>query len=73
MEVGLEIWEETSDTPESMQRHGYRLLDSGPVAEYPRWRAWAEQGHWLYDTDHERVRITLDPAAFRVCVPAEEP
>ena len=37
------------------------------------WRALAEQGHWLYDTAHERVRVTLEPAAFRVWVPAEEP
>ena len=56
-----------------MCRQGYRLLDRGPVAEYPRWRTLAEQGHWLYDTAHERVRVTLEPAAFRVWVPAEEP
>jgi hypothetical protein len=76
----LEIWEdspcdsrESSDTLASMCRQGYRLLDRGPIAEYPHWRALAEQGHWLYDTAHERVRVTLEPAAFRVWVPAEEP
>ena len=52
----MEIWEEPSDTPASMCRQGYRLLNRGPVAEYPRWRALAEQGHWLYDTAYQRVR-----------------
>ena len=68
----MEIWEETTDTPASMCRQGYRLLDSGLIADYPRWRALAEQGHWLYDTAHERVRVTLDAGAFRVWGPAEE-
>ena len=49
------------------------MLDRDPIADYPRWRALAEQGYWLYDAAHERVRVTLEPAAFRVWVPAEEP
>ena len=53
--------------------HLQRLLDRGPIAEYPRWRTLAEQGHWLYDTAYQRVRVTLDAGAFRVWVPAEEP
>ena len=52
---------------------GLRLLDRDPIADYPRWRALAEQGYWLYDAAHERVRVTLEPAAFRVWVPTEEP
>jgi hypothetical protein len=55
-----------------MCRQGYRSLDSGPVEEYSHWRALAEQGYWLYDTAHERVWVTLEPAAFRVWVPTEE-
>ena len=69
----MEIWEETSDTPGSMCRQGYRLLDRGPIAEYPHWRTLAEQGYWLYDTAHERVRVTLDAGAFRIWVSAVEP
>ena len=68
----MEIWEETSDTPDSMHRQGYRLLDRGLIAEYSRWRALAEHSHWLYDTAHERVRVILEPAAYRVWVTAEE-
>ena len=59
----MEIWEdspcdsrESNDTPDSMCRQGYRLLNRGPIAEYPCWRTLAEQDHWLYDTAYQRVR-----------------